>query len=130
GLEAKIPEIQKYLSEKSLYDRIKGSESVIVGEVTADRDLGLGPISEHNPAWHVATVKTTEGAVVEVRYAASHDIMWYRSPKLKIGQRAVMLLQRDATQNDLFVVDPRDVQPESALGHIQELIAHPPQPPV
>jgi len=54
--------------------------------------------SEHDPEWHVATVKAVTplrgaeaGQVVTVLFPASIDIVWYHAPKLKPGQDAVFI---------------------------------------
>ncbi len=70
---------------------------------------------------------TEKGAAqqrVTVWFAASDDIGWFRSPKLRNGQTGIFLLRR-ARQDNLqgfTVLDPLDVQPVTEREHIRRLI--------
>ena len=54
--------------------------------------------NEHDPEWQVAMVRvisavrgTQNGAVVPVLFAASRDIMWFKSPKPKVGEEKLFI---------------------------------------
>src|SRR6266480_5960936 len=53
---------------------------------------------EHDPEWQVASVRVTTprrgakaGTLVPVIFAASRDIIWFNSPKLKPGEEAIFI---------------------------------------
>jgi hypothetical protein len=65
--------------------------------------------SEHDPEWNVATVKIATplkggvaGQEVSVVFAASRDITWFNSPKLKTGQDAVFLAHPPDKQKEVL----------------------------
>jgi hypothetical protein len=113
---------------------------------TAAKERGRESSSEHDPEWHVATVRVLnpmrgpkEGLVLIV-FAASRDIMWFNSPKLQTGQEAVFLAHKPlkdeeprlrATgvlellmkQNAALVTEPFDVLPASDDGRVRELLS-------
>lgn len=129
--------------DRRLKGRVDSAALVVTGRVASTEAVPRGPrppISEHYPDWHLATVDV-EGVEkgshtpnqVQVKYAASDDVAWYRAPKLHAGDQAVFLLHRgdavaesgphaDAVATDDFVVvDPLDVQPVTERGRIQAL---------
>ncbi len=66
---------------------------------------------EHDPDWQVATVRVTSaikgtqnGAAVAVVFAASQDIVWFRSPKLHLGDAALIVGQPSQSEPAM----PRD----------------------
>jgi len=98
-------------------------DAVIVGRVVDVRPADLpGPVSEHDPDWHVATVvvdHVQDGAIagneVEVLFANSHDVAWASSPKLSANQEASLTLRPSgaalATTAAYVVTWPEDVVP-------------------
>lgn len=82
------------------------ASSVVVGRVTGVVEIAAAAaterLSEHDPHWATATVavdQVIKGRVpktVKVLFANSQDVMWYRAPKLAVGQHAVMLLHKGA----------------------------------
>jgi len=92
---------------------------------------------EHDPEWQVAMVRVTskvrgaeKGAVIPVVFAASRDIMWFNSPKPKLGEEALFIGHRPQEaemtllrstgvlrfveeQHPVFVTEPFDVLPAS-----------------
>lgn len=90
--------------------RLAGASSVFHGKVENERAIPRDgdraselrePPSEHDPEWHVATVRVVDalqggekGALVNVIFPASSDIMWVNSPKLKAGQEALFITHK------------------------------------
>jgi hypothetical protein len=93
--------------DEALRERIAAATNVFRGKVEGERALAAGTeadetrelASEHDPEWHVATVKVLtalkgaakEGDTVSVIFPASRDIMWFNTPKLKPGEEAIFL---------------------------------------
>jgi hypothetical protein len=96
--------------DQPLRERIAVSSSVFYGKVESVRALTAGadrptqlrePPSEHDPEWHVATVRvltalkgSENGALVNVIFPASRDIMWFNTPKLKAGQEVIFITHK------------------------------------
>lgn len=110
--------------------RAEEASAVVVGRVVGVKQLetaaGAGPggeerLSEHDPRWAIAEVEVDEpvkgrrSGTIEVLFASSEDVMWHRAPKLVVGQKAVMLLQKGAPEVEDkradAVLDELDVQP-------------------
>jgi hypothetical protein len=103
--------------------------------------------SEHDPEWHVASVKVVTslrgaeaGQVVTVLFPASRDIVWFHAPKLKPGQDGVfithVLSREDAAasrasglpafverQNAHVVTEPFDVLPAADEARVRALLS-------
>lgn len=108
----------------SLKARAAEASSVVVGRVTGIMEAAAAAAkpreSEHDPHWATATVvvdqviKGTTPKTVKVMFANSQDVMWYRAPKLAVGQRAVLLLRKGAPgapdKRSNVVMDEFDVQ--------------------
>jgi hypothetical protein len=120
--------------ERDLQRRIASADVIVTGTVDslapqARAREGPQP-SEHDAEWTQATItvqSTEKGAAqqrVTVWFAASDDIRWFRSPKLKQGQSGVFLLHR-APERDMpsgyMVLDPLDVQPTTQRDHVRQL---------
>jgi hypothetical protein len=96
--------------DEPIRERLAAASSVFRGRVESERALGAAagaaaaqpqPPSEHDPEWHVATVRVTtamqnatEGSVVTIMFPASRDIMWYSAPKLTPGQDAIFITHK------------------------------------
>jgi hypothetical protein len=121
-------------ADSELTQRLAQADTVISGVVVATvpfQAQGLG--SEHSPDWQRATIEiesVEKGHVtaktIDVLFANSTDIAWYRSPKLKKGDRGVWLLhKRDpfgrATPG-LAVVHPADQRPIADLERVRGLL--------
>ncbi len=127
------------VAELPLRKRIAEAALIITGEVIETRPVGKSriPRSEHDPDWWIARVKVGEvhkGATkhkeVEVLFANSKDIAWYKAPKLQEGDRGIFLLQPvDArafhlpTEGPVYqVTDPLDFHPIERLSDIQKFL--------
>lgn len=105
------------------------------------------PSSEHDPEWQVATVRVTTalrggepGRAVTLLFAASRDITWFNSPKLKPGQDAIFLprapkkeeeeMYRSSalaklmeTQTVYLVTEPYDVLPPAQEARVRAMLS-------
>lgn len=123
----------------ALKTRADEASAVVIGRVTGVRETvaavaaaGEGRLTEHDPRWAVATVEVDEAVkgrqsgTVEVLFASSEDVMWRDAPKLTVGQRAVMLLQKGAPEVEderaHAVLHQLDVQPADTAGLVAELL--------
>src|SRR5215212_759574 len=105
---AQIARVHQQDQENKLVARAASAEATIVGQVLSVRRVrenGVVP-SEHDPEWAVARVlvvrtlkgqprsgECAQGACVDVAFAQSDDIRWFRSPKVVVGQQNVILLR-------------------------------------
>jgi hypothetical protein len=123
----------------ALEERAAEAAAVVVGRVTGVRETAApteGRLSEHDPQWAVATVEVDEAVkgrpprTVEVMFATSEDVMWQQAPKLNVGQKAVMLLQKGAPEVEEkrahAVIDRLDVQPADTAELVAELVERKP----
>jgi hypothetical protein len=88
--------------------RLKSAEIGVVGEVTAVKAAGIQTtrISEHDPAWHEATIRVDEVVkgkkgtkAVKVLFPQSDDVRWHKVAKYTTGQQGIWLLHKAATQD-------------------------------
>lgn len=96
--------------DRPFRERVTAASSIFRGMVESERDLGDGADdkdsgpeseSEHDPEWHVASVRVVAAisgaqndALVNVIFPASRDVMWFKSPKLKVGQEAIFITHK------------------------------------
>lgn len=122
----------------ALKARAGEASAVVVGRVTgvSERQSAAAATeerqSEHDPRWVVATVEVDEAVkgrpsrTIEVLFASSEDVMWRDAPKLAVGQKAVMLLQKGAPELEdkraHAVVDELDVQPADSAEFVARLL--------
>ncbi len=101
--------------DQPVRERIAAATSIFRGRVESERALAPAagqagapaqPPSEHDPEWHIASVRVvtplrggTQGALVNVLFPASRDIVWFNAPKLAVGQEAIFITHR-ADQED------------------------------
>jgi hypothetical protein len=102
--------------------------------------------SEHDPEWHLAMVRVTsglrgveKGRVVPVVFPASRDIIWFNSPKLRVGEDAVVIGHRPQEgemvllrgtgvlrfvedQHAVLATEPFDVLPPREERRVNELL--------
>jgi len=153
---ADLERVSQPRRDQPLRERIAGASSVFVGKVESERALSAAagqpanlrePPSEHDPEWHVASVRVLtalqgaeQGALVSVVFPASRDIMWFNAPKLKAGQEAIFVTHKPdkddkqlmeapgvadflATQSVQVVSEPFDTVPASDEGRVRALLA-------
>jgi hypothetical protein len=124
----------------AVQERAEEASAVVVGRVVGVKQIetaaragrgGEEPQSEHDPRWAIAevevdqSIKGRKSGTIEVLFASSEDVMWYRAPKLVVGQKATMLLQKGAPEVEDkradAVVDELDVQPTDTAEILTEL---------
>jgi hypothetical protein len=142
--------------DRPVLDRLTTASLVFRGSVETVRALDAGaeqskpspaPPSEHDPEWHVATVRVVTplyggeaGHVVTVIFPASRDVVWFNAPKLKPDQEAVFIThapsREDAAlyrasglaafldkQPAYLVTEPSDVLPPSDEARVRGLLS-------
>ena len=97
-----VAEVLKEAAERPVRERVATAKLIVGGHVTGSRPADPKAIqkSEHDPNWwiaHVAVESVIKGGGktvkrVEVLFANSKDIAWYKSPKLHEGLRGIFLL--------------------------------------
>jgi hypothetical protein len=130
------------LPDMHLQDRLKSADLVVLGEVIATRPVERITPERDRPLWWVAELRVDsvlkgsaklDGGTVEVHYPTSDARPWYRAPRFEKGQRAAVLLHRDAPKaaaslrtidrsGTLTALDPADVQPESRFAELRQLL--------
>jgi len=95
--------------------RLQSAVIGVVGTVTnVERSTAdPGPISEHNPVWHEATIQVDEvikgnarTKQTKVLFPQSDDARWHNVAKYSAGQQGIFMLQRGNQQ------DPRGIAPK------------------
>lgn len=108
--------------DRPLRERIEAASSVFEGRVESERALSAPadqpgrlrePPSEHDPEWHVAAVRVVtalkgseRGALVNVIFPASRDIMWFNAPKLMVGQELVFITHKPSAEDTRLMRAP------------------------
>lgn len=120
--------------DSMLRKRVAEAAAVVVGKVADTGPVGKPerpPDSEHDPQWRTALVvveraekgDAKEGERLEIAYASSRDVMWFRAPKPAPGERAVFLVHRRKLEEldvtALAIVEPLDMQPVEELDRIR-----------
>lgn len=128
--------------DEQLTQRLAQAEFVISGVATGTarsvQPAAPGKIqtSQHNPDWWQATIEVESvekgqwnSKTVVVLFANSQDIAWHRSPKIKVGEHGIWLLQnRDSFGRPVpgpAVVNPLDFQSNTELERIRTLLKSP-----
>jgi hypothetical protein len=119
------------VEQERLRSHAMGADAVIVGRVVRLEKAGAERFFEHDPDWWRATLAVLHverGEVppgeVNVLYANSLDVRWYKCPKPKAGQEGMWLLH--ATVSPLrelavyAILHPEDYQPAINLNLIRE----------
>jgi hypothetical protein len=110
----------------------------------ADVAPGGTRVSEHDPQWWQASIAVESVAkgtlprppaaagagvqpTVTVTFANSMDVMWFDSPKLRVGEEGVWFLHGGAAAAEagaapFATLDPLDAHTKTELEHIQQLI--------
>jgi len=140
---------------RQLRSRMDAAQAVVSGRVTEVRppadvtvrtavaSMGRprGRISEHEPFWKEAVIdvstvhKGPQRKNVVVRFPASTDIQWYKSPKFSEGQTGTWLLHSDAPPHraaalatsapvsDTFTcLDPDDFHPAGGDSVVEAML--------
>jgi hypothetical protein len=133
-----VAEGVRIVAERPVAERIAGAELVVTGRVTSTRAIAREspPLSEHDPEWSIARVSVDavlkgprSRRTVEVLFASSMDIAWYRSPKLDEGVSGIFILRRrdddeapdEVGANVFQATHPLDFLPHDRLGDVQRM---------
>jgi len=129
----------KAARERPLLERIAGADLIITGKVIASKPAEKRSIrrSEHDPDWWIARVQVQSvlkggktDKEIDVLFAHSMDIAWYRSPKLEEGLSGIFILRHvNANESPPEVgrsiyqcVDPLDFLPIEKLHEVRHAI--------
>jgi hypothetical protein len=101
-----------------LRERLATASLVFRGKVESERPLPVNdrkrefrvPPSEHDPEWHVASVRVItpirggeRDALVLIIFPASRDIMWFNTPKLRPGMDAIFITHKPEREQALLL---------------------------
>lgn len=133
-----ITEALTLAAERPLVARVAAASLIVTGEVASSRQLErpFPPRSEHDPDWCIASVtvgsviKGRQRARIEVLFADSMDIAWYKSPKLHEGASGIFILQprsddeapADVPRTVYQATDPLDFLPGDRLPDVQRAL--------
>lgn len=129
----------KAARERPLLERIAGADLIITGKVIASKPAEKRSIrrSEHDPDWWIARVQVQSvlkggktDKEIDVLFAHSMDIAWYKSPKLEEGLSGIFILRHvNANESPPEVgraiyqaVDPLDFLPIEKLHEVRHAI--------
>jgi hypothetical protein len=127
------------LPDLHLKDRLQSAERVVLAEVSEIRDVANQRRARSAPFWSVAVLRVVEALkggteAVQVLFPTSKSRPWFRAPRFTLHQRGVFLLHADepravrwlegttGTNGTLTALEAADVQPESRVEQIKELL--------
>jgi len=109
------------LQNDKLREHMQQADAVVIGRVVKIEKAGSSTPSEHDPDWWRATIDvyhvesgSVQSGNLDVLFANSLDIRWYRAPKPRAAQGGVWILHN--TPSDLqalarfHIIHPEDYQ--------------------
>ena len=134
-----VAEAVRIVGERPLVRRISEAELIVVGEVVGGAPIERrGPLpSEHDPEWWIARVAVrsvvkgaTRKRTLEVLFAHSEDIAWYKAPKLHEGTSGILLLRRrdkdeapsEVAETVYQATDPLDLLAVQRLPEVEVIV--------
>jgi hypothetical protein len=134
-----VAEAIREADERPLRERVAGADLIVTGEVAESHptESAKKPKSEHDPMWWIArvTVKSVlkgrkPTGTVDVLFANSIDIAWFKSPKLHPGTSGILLLRhlehpevpKDVPRTAYQAIDPLDLLPIERLAEVERLL--------
>jgi hypothetical protein len=138
--EADVIKAVAALPDIHLRERLADAQLVAAGEVVTLASVEKNSSERNVALWAAATLrltkilrgKATDSAVVY--FATAHWPPWTNAPRFQLRQRGVFVMHSRSTQRtaseaaldegSLVALDPADVQPESAMGHIEQLLSN------
>jgi hypothetical protein len=138
GEEARAAEAVSQLPLLHLQERLQGAELVARGEVVRVSAVERKTFERNAPLWAAAELKVDRAlrgkprTSATVYFPTSDHPMWVGAPRFKERQRGIFILRapsRNATPSEaalaadsLVALDAADVQPESGLHAVEELL--------
>jgi hypothetical protein len=138
--QEKIKTYRMEAADNDLAARLKSAERVVLAQVVETRPVETDEsdmLSEHTPQWFVADLEVRETVkgdgdqkTLQVHFSNSDDVMWFRAPKLRKGQTAILLLQRPGPGLAPLVrpgmryllTDPQDLLGPDEMPRIKRLL--------
>ena len=134
-----VAEAIREADERPLRERVAGADLIVTGEVAESHptESAKKPKSEHDPLWWIArvTVKSVlkgrkPTGKIEVLFANSTDLAWFKSPKLHSGTSGILLLRhlthveapKDVPPTAYQATDPLDLLPIERLAEVERLL--------
>jgi hypothetical protein len=131
-----LRQVAQLAGERPLQKRVAAADLIVTGKVIACSPVETRPVakSEHDPDWWIArvevqsTIKGSEGSQeIEVLFANSTDIAWYKAPKLREGDSRILILQYMEANEAPWevgrpiyqITDPLDALPADRLPEVQ-----------
>jgi hypothetical protein len=136
------------LADDALRARLKSASIVAVATVMRVAPIeSASPRSEHEPMWWNATLQVADvfkgdakkGVMITVRFASNYDAYWGASPKPKVGDHAIYLMQptsavrlfgeapseldKQTKLNGLFLIDNLDVISADQAERVRRLLS-------
>jgi len=139
GTVRETVEAVRIAEDRPLQRRVAGAELIVNGRVASSHHLARPsiPRSEHDADWWIAHV-TVRGVIkgpkagkeIEVLFANSDDLAWYKSPKLHEGASGIFILRRvdpkevpeDLDRATYQATDPLDFLPAERLPEVERAI--------
>ena len=137
-LRGAIAQEHARVGENELRRVLKASSVVVTGKVVRTSEINLPDqgLTEHDPEWKEAEIAIDEvlkgdvsGKTMKIVFAGGKDIMYYRSPKLGVGDDGIFMIQTaDSStarilQNERVLIDPSGfVKGRESLGKIKRLL--------
>jgi hypothetical protein len=137
-----VAELVRFVAERPLQARVAGADLIVTGRVIRSKpaaETRSVPKSEHDPDWWIAGVEVqsvikggkTEREI-EVLFANSTDIAWYKAPKLHEGAHGILILRRvkkaeaprEVARSIYQCIDPLDFLPVERLDEVRRAIEH------
>ncbi len=130
------PQLAQLVNGRPLQRRVAAADLIVMGNVTicSQVEKSPGAKSEHDPDWWVARVAVqsvikgeSAASEIEVLFANSMDIAWYKSPKLREGLSRILILRyleaseapQEVARSIYQVIDPLDALPVERLPEVQ-----------
>lgn len=134
-----VAEAVREADQRPLRERVAAADLIVTGEVAESRQIERRspPRSEHDPEWWIARVAVASvlkgrkpRGTVEVLFANSDDIVWFKSPKLHRERSGIFLLHRikedelprGVPRSAYQATDPLDFLPAHRLGEIEHML--------
>lgn len=134
-----VEQIETYLADRAVYERMLAADRVVEATVLDAKRLP-GPEVDNLPIWWEAQVEVTSAlsgpALVDrpVRFDGATSYCCYQRPKLAAGEQAILALfpddQSGADGDGFLIIDPLDKWAPAEYTHLESLLETPPEPPL